>query len=137
MEELTINKKIKMRLMNSTLIITYFLLSSCTSIKPGVYTSVCEIYHKSALVLELNSDKTFEYKKPYIDEKVTGTWEQKKNVLILSSKYFELQSKKEIDSIYKFTEAKDNDIYQIKGNKLLIYGENKKFVKKCLLKKSK
>jgi len=105
-----------------------FTAMSCSSFKPGVYKSNCEVYHVPQLILLLNDDKTFEYKRPYVDEKITGTWEVNvKKKLILKSKMF--ASKDEFSPDYKFTNNEGNDIYKINGNKLLVYGVNGEFNK--------
>lgn len=122
-----------MKIRTIIILLISFIESSCSSFKSGVYKSTCEIYHVPQLILLLNDDKIFEYKRPYIDEKITGTWEiNEKKELILKSEMF--TSKDEFKPDYKFTDNKGNDIYKIKGNKLLVYGVNGEFSKdKCYL----
>lgn len=110
-----------------------FAVYSCSGVKYGVYKSTCEIYHVPELILLLNEDKTFEYKRPYVDEKITGTWEINENKdLILKSDMF--KSTDDIDPGYKYTNIEGNDIYKISGNKLFIYSANGEYSSdKCYL----
>lgn len=118
-----------------TIIIFIILVATygCSSFKLGVYKSTCEIYHVPQLILLLNDDKTFEYKRPYVDEKITGTWEvNEKKELILKSEMF--ASKDEFNPDYKFTDSAGNDVYKISGKKLLVYDVNGEYSKsKCHL----
>ena len=121
-----------MRLKVIVFFIACFTLFSCGSVKPGVYKTICELYHSPALILILNDDGTFQYIKPYVDEKIEGTWKKDNDVLILEAEYFKLQEEGKAEPLYKFTESKGNDMYKIKGNKLLIYS-NDGFDSKCHL----
>lgn len=121
------------------------LLSSC-SINPakitGRYKSSCTLYDQSSLIMRLNNDGSFEYELAYLDETINGTWELDGKKLILKSKYFQkdyLEKKypdlaKGLTPRYKFTDADTNDIYLLKGNKLLI-AEKGGFKKTCYLLK--
>lgn len=122
-----------MRIKVVILLVITFALCSCSSIKTGVYKTTCDIYHVPQLILLLNDDNTFEYKRPYVEEKIVGTWEvNEKKELILKSKMFSI--KDEFSPDYKFTDNEGNDIYKIKGNKLLTYNTNGKYTKdKCHL----
>ena len=108
-------------------------MNACRSVTPGVYKSICKVYHVPALILILNEDKTFEYKRPYVNEEISGTWEvNKKNELILKSKKF-IKKKSIYEPDYKFTKHKGSDVYKIKRNKLLIYDTLNKYTRKCYL----
>ncbi len=63
------------------LFLLFQIIIGCNSIPSGIYKSSCDIYHSPQLILILNEDKTFEYKRPYYDEKIIGTWDfnKKKN----------------------------------------------------------
>ncbi|UOB16290.1 hypothetical protein [Abyssalbus ytuae] len=115
------------------LLMMCFILLGCGSIKPGVYKTICELYHSPALILILNNDGTFQYIKPYVDEKIVGKWEKSNDILILEADYFKLQEEGNVEPLYKFTESKGNDTYKIKGNKLLVYSLDDGYSSKCHL----
>jgi len=121
-----------MKLKIIILLIANFTLFGCGSVRPGVYKTICELYHSPALILILNDDGTFQYIKPYVDEKIVGNWKKDNNILILEAEYFKLQEEGKAEPIYKFTESKGNDMYRIKGNKLLVYS-GMGYSKKCYL----
>jgi hypothetical protein len=122
-----------MKLLTSIILLIILTAYSCNSVKPGVYKSTCEIYHVPQLILFLNENKTFEYKRPYVEEKIVGTWEiNENNELILKSDMF--NSLDELNPDYKFTDNEGADIYKISGNKLLVYVNNDRYSKrKCYL----
>ncbi|MBD1261974.1 hypothetical protein HZY62_15330 [Maribacter polysiphoniae] len=122
-----------MKLKIVVLLITCFTLFSCGSIKPGVYKTTCELYHSPALILILNNDGTFQYIRTYVDEKITGKWKRENDILILEADYFKLQEEGKVEPLYKFTESEGNDMYKIKGNKLLVYSSNEGYNSKCHL----
>lgn len=114
-------------------LIACFTLFGCGSVKPGVYKTICELYHSPALILILNNDGTFQYIKPYVDEKITGKWERNDDILVLEAEYFKQQEDGKAEPLYKFTESKGNDMYKVKGNKLLVYSSEEGYTSKCHL----
>lgn len=119
------------------LIIAACLLYGCAStrVTSGTYQSICMIYDRLPRVtLILNEDKSFSYKFPYVDDKIEGTWNIRKDSLILTSSYF-LKESEPLTSIRKYTDVPgDKDIYIIKSKKL--YAVSVSGVKKeCRLEK--
>jgi len=131
---------------NIALLTATFLLSTGCAINPtkflGTYQSTCVLYSKSALIMKLNTSEKFEYYMAYVDDSITGTWEIKEKTLILQSDYFSVKYVENDASydpenrpIFKFTGAKDMDLYLIKGRKLLPIDNEGGYTKSCYLVK--
>lgn len=114
------------------------LYVSCSVIKPikiaGIYKSSCKLYGKPEIEVSLNLDSTFAYKRPYLEEEITGKWMVKKDTLILYSDKFINRSTDELTPKYKYTELEGKDAYLVKGKKLLVVTKTG-FSKNCYLQK--
>lgn len=114
--------------------------SCCSIIKPpkvvGTYKSTCTLYGFPDLIVIFNSDSTFVYKMPYVEE-FTGTWVLERDRLILYSSKFSTQSPSESTPAYKYnkyTELEGKDVYLVRGKRLLVV-TNAGFSKNCYLQK--
>jgi hypothetical protein len=114
------------------------LFTSCSIVKPikiaGIYNSSCKLYGKPDLEVKFNSDSTFVYKRPHLEENITGEWVIKRDTLMLYSDKFINQSKDELAPKYKYTELEGKDAYLVKGKKLLVITKTG-FRKDCYLQK--
>ena len=100
-----------------------FFFVECNSYRKNIlgqtYSSACYLQGLSEAYLTINPNETFEYKLRFIDKKITGQIEKKKDTLILSSNTFRLPIKDSILITYKYTRySMLKDAYVIKRNKL-------------------
>ncbi|MGD1842668.1 MAG: hypothetical protein ACFB0B_17495 [Thermonemataceae bacterium] len=118
--------------------IALLITFSCTNSKKivGTYYSTCVLYGEPNVVLTLNEDTTFQYERPYVDENVIGKWEVEKGKLILSAEVFKMKDRGEYAPRVKYTKAENEDIYLIRGKKLLRKSEEG-FTKDCYMIKGK
>ena len=120
------------------LLVFVLFCTSCNSMKIlGTYNSTCILYGYPSLVVKFNSDSTFTYKMPYVEE-ISGVWSVKNDTLLLHSDKFSNLPPSEVkpaDEYNKYTNLDGKiDAYLVKGNKL--YTINKEgYTKNCYLKK--
>jgi hypothetical protein len=74
------------------LLIVCLLCIGCrnTNVRYGSYASSCFIQAETALLLDIHSDNTFQYKFAYNSSLITGEWSVHKDTLIMKSSEFQL-----------------------------------------------
>jgi hypothetical protein len=107
---------------------------------PGTYQSICVLYDRMPeVVLTLNSNNTFSYRLPYIEDKIEGTWTTDKDSLVLTSDYFSnFGTSEPMTPIRKYTDVPGKkDIFIIRGKKLYAANRKGELKKSCYLEKLK
>ena len=87
----------------------------------GIYKSSCVLHGFPDLIVNFNSDSTFIYTMPYVEE-IAGTWVVKRDTLILCSDKFSNQPPSESLPAYKYNKYTDlegkKDAYLVRRKKL-------------------
>lgn len=116
------------------------LCSSCSVIRPvkiaGKYNSTCLLYGYPDLEVSINSNCTFIYKMPYVED-IAGTWIARKDTLILYSDKFTNDPPSESAPAYKYnkyTDLEGKDAFIVKGRKLYPINQDG-YTKGCYLQK--
>lgn len=115
------------------------VLISCSPLSnkqiAGKYISYCILYNQPSLQITLKKDSTFYYKRPLVNQEITGYWTTTKDTVFLKSEVFEtsyVNSQSELSPKLKNTDLENRDAYLRKGKKL--FAINKSGVdKECYL----
>lgn len=113
----------------------FFCLAGCTGFKKitGNYKSSCFLQLYPNVILNVNSDSTFEYRFAYLEEVIKGKWKVSNDTLFLYSERFQQINVNELSPRIKYTDLPGYDGYLIRKKKLYVLTPNKIMEDECYL----
>ncbi len=123
--------------MRTILFLSIILLSGCTFRANkiiGQYWGSCYINTAPNVILTIDSSRKFSYHLAYLNDKIEGNWQIKKDTLFLFSSWFKEKPVDLLEPIHKITDLKEMDAFIIKKNRLYVISLHG-VTKDCYLKK--